>query len=339
MSKRSKADMKAMILVAGRGSRLGALTRDLPKPLLPVCNRPLILHTIDRLKDVGITEIIVNPCYQGEKVVHLLGDGKEFGVSITYRHERHPAGTAGAVRAISGCLQNEPLMVVYGDNWLGMDLLPFILHHNVSCADCTLMTSIPEDRSQCGMVEEDEQGRVTRFVEKPAAPFCSASEWGFAGVMIMERPLLRRIPAGMPLDFGFSVFPYWISLGLKICTYRIQSTCIVDIGTSAGYLSANILALSFQRSEEDPLTRNQVDPSAQISPYAVLHSPVMIGAESVIDAGAVIGPHTVIGRECQVAGRVARSVLWNGAKIDSHEEIHDRICTARFQVSTHSLNT
>ncbi|WP_299979565.1 N-acetylmuramate alpha-1-phosphate uridylyltransferase MurU [uncultured Pseudoteredinibacter sp.] len=118
--------MKAMILAAGKGTRMQPLTRHTPKPLLMAAGKSLIEHQIDRLKVAGITDIVVNVAYLGEKIIQALGDGSELGVGIQYSEEPEPLETAGAISHALPILGEEPFVLVNGDVWCDFPLIELL---------------------------------------------------------------------------------------------------------------------------------------------------------------------------------------------------------------------
>ena len=113
--------MKAMILAAGRGERMRPLTDVLPKPLLAVGGKPLIVHHIERLKAAGVTELVINHAWLGHKLLEALGDGSQFGVSIQWSAEASALETAGGIVQALALLGAEPFLVINGDTWLDLD--------------------------------------------------------------------------------------------------------------------------------------------------------------------------------------------------------------------------
>src|SRR5579872_7407537 len=160
--------MKALLLAAGEGTRLRPLTLDRPKPMLPLGDRPMLEYLVRLLREHGITEIAINLHYKPEAIVRHFGDGRPFGVSITYSFERCLLGSAGAARKLDWYFGREPFLVLYGDVLANVNLTALLAHHQAARADGTLALYEVEDPTRCGMVELDDDKRITRFVEKPA---------------------------------------------------------------------------------------------------------------------------------------------------------------------------
>lgn len=216
--------MKALVLAAGKGGRLGALTETRPKPMLPVGGRPLLEHVIGRLRDAGIVEIFVNLHHRGDLVTGHFGDGTAFGVSLRYSHEPELLGTAGAAKKLEAEL-GERFVVHYGDNFVEVDLAAMLAAHARSAATATIAVFPAEDVGASGVVEIDGRDRLRRFVEKPA-PGETTSRLVNAGVYVLERAALAAVPAGRFCDFGRDVFPALLAAGRDVRAFRLSGRVI-----------------------------------------------------------------------------------------------------------------
>lgn len=215
--------MKAVVLAAGKGSRLAGLTATLPKPMLPVASRPVIGHSIELLARTGVHEIFVNLHHHPEVIVRYCGDGTKWGLRITYAVEAELVGTAGAVRNFGPFLGENPFLVIYGDNFLECELAPLWSFHQRHGGLATIGLCEKEDVSSSGVVQLDAEGRVLRFVEKPL-PGQTCSHLVNAGVYVLSPELLPRIPEHVPCDFGYDVFPKLIAAGQPIYGRPLEGT-------------------------------------------------------------------------------------------------------------------
>src|SRR6266487_3877 len=159
--------MRAMILAAGVGSRLDPLTRNLPKPLVPIVNRPVMEHIIELLRKHGFDEIMVNLHYLGDQIEAYFGDGSRLGVEIHYSREDQLWGDAGSVKRVEEFFRDETFIVVGGDDLADMDLSRLVKTHRDKNALSTIALSLVDDPSEYGIVQMNEEGRITRFLEKP----------------------------------------------------------------------------------------------------------------------------------------------------------------------------
>jgi mannose-1-phosphate guanylyltransferase len=234
--------MKAMILVGGKGTRLGALTEETPKPMLPVGGKPLLEHTVELLKGIGVTHIVMNPHHHGHKIIEHFGSGHQHGNSgpaILYSREPELLGTAGAVKRARHFFDNEPFLVLYGDNFYQVDLRYLVQVHESKPSACTIGLWYTKSRNPASMVMFNEQARVISFTEKPAFVEDDYT-WMFGGAMMINPTILETIPENQFADFGHDIFPQWVRFhkAIHCCHYMGGLT---DIGTPEGYATANRL--------------------------------------------------------------------------------------------------
>jgi len=211
--------MKAMILAAGEGTRLRPLTDALPKPMVPLGNRPLLEYTVTLLARHDIRDIAINLHHCPDVIPAHFGDGSPWDVRITYSFEPELLGTAGAVKKLAS-FWDEPFLVVYGDNLTDCDLTRLADFHRDKRGLVTLALHWREDVRHSGVVALDADDRITHFVEKPA-PGQAPSHWVYAGLLVAESRLLDFIPAGHPCDFGRDVLPDLIARGELVWGYRM----------------------------------------------------------------------------------------------------------------------
>lgn len=207
--------MKAVILAAGRGERLGAVTRAMPKPMVVVDGKPVIEWNVLSCKAAGIDEIFINLHHLPEAIEDHLGDGSRFGVSITYAHEAELLGTGGGARQFLDRLGDEPFLVVYGDNRSDYDLGALARRHRDLGADMTIALFHLDEVRQSGVALLEPDGRIAGFVEKPPQ-VPPPSHWVNAGIYVLEPRLLAEIPEGFS-DFGRQWIPAWIEAGRRVC--------------------------------------------------------------------------------------------------------------------------
>jgi mannose-1-phosphate guanylyltransferase len=229
--------MKAVILAAGAGTRLRPLTNTCPKPMLPIAGRPLLARTLDWLRAVGVAEVALNLHHLPDVVRAGLGDGNAWGMLLRYSYEPVLLGTAGAVRAIAdqhpGWL-DQTFLLIYGDMLLDIALEDLRALHRSSGATLTMAlkrTSTPHTQ---GMVAVDAEGRVERFVEKPAA--WDHGDLANAGIYLCEPEVLEFIPPGAS-DFGHDIIPALLASGPRVWGRQAQGY-LLDIGTPEAYEQA-----------------------------------------------------------------------------------------------------
>ncbi len=233
--------MKALILAAGKGTRLGSLTAEFPKPMLAVNGQPLLGHHLRWLRSYGVTEIAINLHHAAHVIQSYLGDGSAFGVTLTYSFEPELLGTAGAAKRLEPFL-DERFVVVYGDVFTNVDLARIIAFHEArvgaSGRGMTIVLYRVPNPTECGLVEVDEFGAVRRFVEKPPADQVF-TDLANAGILICEPSILSLTPANTVYDFGRDLLPQMLALGWPVWGAPIlPEEFVIDIGTPAGYARA-----------------------------------------------------------------------------------------------------
>ena len=232
--------MKALILAAGKGERLGALTRDRPKPMIPIGGRPLLERHVAWLAAAGVDEIAINLHHQPEVIRNHLGDGHRFGVRITYSLEEQLLGTAGAAARLHSFLDRS-FVLVYGDVFTNLSLNRLQAFHLQAAARGALMSLAlyrVSNPSQCGLVACDDGGRITRFVEKPP-PHEVFTDLAYAGMAIVEPSALDWIPVETVYDFGHDLIPALLARQQPIYGQEIAAhEVLIDIGTPQGLARA-----------------------------------------------------------------------------------------------------
>ena len=301
--------MKGMILAGGLSTRLYPLTLDIPKPLVPVLNRPVVGHVIEYLKRYGVDDLIINVHYFPEAVRAYVGDGSKWGVHIDYLHETQLMGSAGAVRQVSERF-TQTFVVIGCDDVTDIDLAAALEFHRDRKAEATIVLAEVADISQYGAVIVDGDGRITEFQEKPP-PGTQRSNLANTGVYIFEPALLQRIPPKAFYDFGRQVFPELLTAGGAFYGMR-QQAYWCDIGTPSEYRRVHRDALQGRIKLVLPegATLNDgvlTGVDANISPSAQIESPTSIGVGSVIADGA----------------HIKSSILWDGVRIGPGASVED----------------
>ena len=206
--------MKAVVLAAGRGQRLGELTKTLPKPMIEINGKPVLEHNLEMCRKAGIDDIYINLHHLPDIIRNYFGDGSKYGVNITYNYEQDLLGTAGALIPFKNELKNEPIFVIYGDNYISFDLLDLKLFNEKMNADISILFHWRHDINNSGMAEFDSNGQIKKFIEKPIST-SKTDGWVNAGVYYIERTNILSIVKEND-DFGFDFFPKCLSKGLKL---------------------------------------------------------------------------------------------------------------------------
>jgi mannose-1-phosphate guanylyltransferase / phosphomannomutase len=326
--------MKAIIMAGGQGTRLRPLTSDQPKPMIRIVNLPCMEHIVNLLARHGITDIGVTLQFMPEEIQDYFGDGSEWGVNMRYSIEDAPAGTAGSVKMAEQQLglEGERLLIISGDALTDADLTRLVGFHEEKGAEVTMVLKSVENPLDFGIVITEEDGRIVRFLEKPA--------WGQVfsdtvntGIYVLEPSVMDEIPDPEKegeYDFSKELFPKLLEQERSLYGY-VTDAYWEDIGTLEQYASAQRDVLDGEiRDVRPPGTRLReniyVGKRAQVDDEE-LEGPVVIGDNVRIDEGAKLSPYTVIGNNVVIAAgaRVERSIVAEGTYIGEGAELIDTL--------------
>lgn len=223
--------MKAIIMAGGYGSRLRPLTNLLPKPMVPIINKPIISFIVSLLKKHGIVDIAITLGYKPECIIDYFRDGSDQGVSITYFVEQTPLGTAGSVKNAADFIDDE-VLIISGDAFTNLDIDQLIDFHHSHDGLLTMGCKEMDDVSAFGVICKDSRGKILSFKEKPRE---SAEHSVNTGIYVMSRELLEYIPCGVKFDFARDLFPMVMGdiFAMDIDGYWS------DIGTLSSYYLTN----------------------------------------------------------------------------------------------------
>lgn len=221
--------MKALVLCAGYGTRLGDLAREMPKPMLPICGESLLAYTLRYLAYYGFSQVAINLHFKPEVIVDYFGDGSKFGVALHYSFEEKLLGTAGAIKKLESYFSDvDDFLVMYGDLLIDQDLTIMMDFHRAKRPGATLL--LHQRLESNSLVQMDNTGRIIDFIERPteaerqAAPY----PWVNSGLQILSRRMLAYIPAGQPCDLPRDVYIPVLErepiYGLPLTGYR----CAID---------------------------------------------------------------------------------------------------------------
>jgi mannose-1-phosphate guanylyltransferase/phosphomannomutase len=326
--------MKAVIMAGGFGTRLRPLTCNTPKPMVPLMNKPMMHHIVSLLKRHGMSDIIATLFYSPEAITSYFGDGSAFGVSMQYVRAEADYGTAGSVRnATKG--QNERILIISGDVLTDFDLTAALQYHEAKNAKATIVLTHAKNPLQFGVVITAEDGKITRFLEKPS--------WGEVfsdtintGIYILEPDILEMIPYRQDYDFSKDLFPLLLrqDLGLYGCT---TDGYWRDIGNLNEYQDAHMDVLSGAvKLDLDFSYENKaaIGEGSRFDPATVQFSgKVVIGRNCTIGEGAklsnsIIGDNSVIGP----GATITNSVIWSDVVIGHNTEISSDVVGSKCSI-------
>jgi mannose-1-phosphate guanylyltransferase/phosphomannomutase len=320
--------MRAVLMAGGSGTRLRPLTCDLPKPMVPILNRPIAEHIINLLKRHHITEVVATLHYLPDVLRDYFQDGSDFGVQMTYAvEEDQPLGTAGCVKNIAELL-DETFLVISGDSITDFDLTAAIEFHKQNKSKATLILTRVPNPIEFGVVITDEQHRIRRFLEKPSTSEIF-SDTVNTGTYILEPEVLEYLPSNVECDFSKDLFPLLLDKDEPMYGY-VADGYWCDVGHLDAYREAQYdglehkvkLDFAYKEMSTDLWVgqNTYIDPTAQIEAPAVIGDNCRIGARVQIEAGTVIGDNVTIGADANLK----RPIVWNGAIIG--EEAHLSAC-------------
>ena len=305
--------MRAMLLCAGLGTRLGELGVDRPKPMLPVCGYPIAAYGIANLVAHGITDIVINTHHLADVIRRELGDGRRWGARIQYLHEDVILGTGGGLKHALGLLdpdgRDEPFVSCNGKLIFDLDVTALAAAWRAAPADTQGMMVVRRvpDAKAWGAVDVRD-GRVVDVLGEGEHMFC--------GVHVTRPSVMRRLPDGEADSIRQGYLP-WMHAGERVLAFEHVDGYFAEHSTPARYLASNRALLSGAARVRHPPGRiGGIDPTARIHPSATIVEPVAIGAFAVIEAGVVVG------ERARVTRSLARTVVWADAVTD-HEVVID----------------
>ncbi len=340
--------MKAMILAAGKGTRVRPITYTIPKPMIPILQKPVMEFLVELLRQHGFTQIMVNVSHLADEIENYFRDGQRFGVQIGYSFEGQivdgvlegkALGSAGGLRRIHDFSPffDDTFVVLCGDALIDLDLTAALRWHREKGSIATIiMKSVPwENVSSYGVVVTDESGRVKTFQEKPAVEVALSNSIN-TGIYIFEPEILDFIPSGQQYDIGSQLFPKLVEMNAPFYGLTMDFEW-VDIGKLPDYWQTIQSVLKGE-------IRNVAIPGQEVSPgvYTGLNvsvnwdkvdirGPVYIGGMTRIEDGAkIIGP-SMIGPNCYICGgaTVEKSVIHEYSRLGPGARLVDKLVFGR----------
>jgi NDP-sugar pyrophosphorylase family protein len=296
-----------MVMAAGLGTRLRPLTDFLPKPMVPIANRPVLHHLLNLLARHDIREVGINIHAFPALITGYFGDGSALGMSIRWSEEPELLGTAGGTKRLEDFWERERILVTSGDGLHDVDVTALLGHHLRTGALATLAVKPVDDPSAYGVAILDRDTRIRGFQEKPSRDE-ARSDLANCGVYVIEPELLDRIPPETFYDFGTDVWPALVAAGEPIYAYTTMAYWN-DVG-GLDELRNSILDAVTGRVRID-IPGEEIAPGVwaedgcQVDPTATVEGPVVLGRNVVIEAGALIRGPAAIGADSRVGREAA----------------------------------
>ena len=316
--------MKVVILVGGEATRLLPLTCNTPKVMVPVLNTPFLEHVIHYLSQYQIKDIILAQRHLSQPIKSYFGNGRQFGVRLSYTVEDTPLGTAGAVKNAEQYL-DDTFLVLNGDIFTDLDITAMMGFHLERKAKATIALTPVDEPTSYGLIETNAQGRVTRFLEKPEWSEVTTNMIN-AGTYIVEPEVLSRIPHQANFSFERELFPLLLGRGELVFAYPSPAYWI-DIGTPEKYLQLHRDLLSGKSSRHTPPTERLVGEQSQIHPTARIKGPVVIGDNCTIGQQVKLSGPVVIGSggTIQSGAIIEDSIVWHNVEIGQRAVVRNSI--------------
>lgn len=327
--------MKAVVLVGGEGTRMRPLTETVPKPLLPLVDRPILDHVLDHLVAHGVEEVVMSSPYL-EATFEPFIASRGGSPRIVWVTEREPLGTGGAIVSVLDRLGDQPFLALNGDILTDLDLAALIARHRDAGAAVTIALHHVDDARPFGLVDTDVDGRVTAFREKPPDPLAGDIN---AGTYVLDPAALSGWPRDTYAWIEGEVFPSLIDDGAVVAGFPSDAYWL-DLGTPAQYLRAHADLLAGRvagRSYEAPW----LGPGVEVDPASRLGGDVAVGAGAAVGSGSdvrgsVVLPRARIGSGARVEGTIVGlgatiedeatvigSVLGDGARVTARASLRD----------------
>ena len=328
--------MQALVLVGGQGTRLRPLTETLPKPAIPLVDRPFLAYMIEWLARHGVDEVVLACGFLPDRLREVLGDGEAGGPRLIYVEEPEPRGTAGAIKFAEQHLHDR-FLALNGDVLTDLDLTALMRHHEQAGARATLGLYPVDDPTAYGLVRHHSDGEITEFLEKPDPAEIDTDEVN-AGTYVLENDVLGEIAPDANVSIERDVFPRLVGHGLH--GIRLEGYWM-DIGTPERYLQASwdILEGRVETDVEPTAPGVFVHPDAEVDKAATVGPRAVIGAGCTIGAGAVIeGSVLLAGCEVGDGATVRGSILSEQVEVASGATVENAVLGRGERVGGESVN-
>ena len=321
--------MKAMALAAGKGTRLFPLTGEIPKPLAPVVDTPIIEHIFSLLAAHGVREVHVNVHYLADALLETYGEeSRRSGMKVHLSREDELLGTAGGAKRLAAHF-DDTFVIVSGDALTDIDVGRLVAFHKEKGALATVALRRVYDTSEFGVVEIDEDSSILGFQEKPN-PKEAISTLANTGIYVLEPRALDYVPKDTFFDFAKDVFPKFLENGERFTGYQ-GDFYWSDIGTLEAYRQAQYDVLSGKVGVEIPGEKRGeglwVGEDAQIHPSAIIDGHVLVGRDAVVGRGVTLSGDVTVGTDCWVRpdATIKRSILLPGSIVGDGAYLEDCI--------------
>jgi glucose-1-phosphate thymidylyltransferase len=334
--------MKGLLLSGGSGTRLRPLTHSGPKQLIPVANKPVLFYALEDLRDAGIIDIAVILGLNGrEQVMEKLGDGSQFGVTITYIDQGEPLGIAHAVACAEDFMAGDPFVVYLGDNILKQGIKQFVDNYDEGNCDAVIALQKVLDPTRFGVAELNDKGRVARLVEKPTVP---KSNLALVGVYLLTDTIfdmIRQITPSWRNELEITDALQKLIDNNYVVDCHIVEGWWKDTGRPEDILEVNRLILDELKSdvkgtiEEGAIVKGRVSigKGTIVKKGGVVYGPTIIGENCVIGPTTYIGPYTSVGNNTYISGaHIEDSIIIGESVITCNKTIVESLIGDKTQI-------
>ncbi len=328
-------NIKAVLMAGGKGTRLRPLTCSIPKPMVPVLNKPVIEYSIDLLKKYGIKDIAITMAYLPSNIMDYFNIKEDSEVNLKYYIEEKPLGTGGSVKNAEEFL-DETFIVLSGDALTDINIDQAIEYHKSKKSKATILLNKELVPLEYGVIVTDENGRIIRFLEKPS--------WGEVfsdtintGIYILEPEVFKYFKKGDNFDFSKDLFPKLLEDNIPMYGYVIDDYWC-DVGDINSYIQAHFDILNKNVKTKIGLLEFKNDiwigEGVKIPSSAKLIPPVYIGKNSVLGDETSIGPFTVIGDNCFIGEGTSlkKTIIWNNTRLGKNNECRGNVICSNVQI-------
>lgn len=320
--------LKAFVMAAGAGTRLRPLTYSIPKPMVPIVNKPVLEHTLENLKKHGIKDIVMNLHYYGSMIKDYFKCGASLGLNIEYSYEKKLLGTAGGVKKKENFF-NDTFVVMSGDGLTDLDLTKVLDFHRKKRSIATMVLKEVDAKFEYGVTLCDDSGRIKKFIEKPRWSDVFSNTVN-TGIYVFEPEIFRYIPEGEFYDFGSQLWPKLLEMKKNIYGF-VMDGYWTDVGNLKEYRQGQRAALDGKIKLNIPGEEIKkgiyVSAGAKIDKTSKLISPCVIGRDCVIEKNSVVGPYTVIAAKCRISSgaSISNSILWGRVEVAKNVKLDNCI--------------
>jgi glucose-1-phosphate thymidylyltransferase len=334
--------LKALILAAGKGTRLRPLTNTIPKHLLPVANKPILFYVIEQIRDAGISDIgiVVSPETKPD-IKQALGDGSKWSARLSYILQEQALGLAHAVKTAQGYLADSSFLLFLGDNLIKDGVKDLVIEFNTYSPDALIVLKKVTDPRAFGVAEVDSSGKVVRVVEKPKEPRSNLALVGAYIFTPLVHEAIARLKPSWRGEYEITdAIQALLDMGKNVRSHVIDGWWL-DTGKKEDLLEANRIIMDEYIKQD---IRGEVDVRSRVSGQveigvgskienSLIRGPVSIGENCRI-TNSFIGPHTTIGPDTLISSSsIERSVILSNSRILDIPHLEDSVIGRNVEVT------